>query len=290
MTTDPSTQRAGPHLQPLTDLTAVVPVRNAEPFIKACLSAIVESAPAELIVVDGLSTDRSVEIARRFGATVLSDEGRGVAAARVLGAERAATPWIAFIDVDVVVHHGALRALFEEATRGGYAALQAGLESTSGPGYWGRALVRHHRSGLSKDWFGLVATVFRRDVFLEHGLDPEFVSGEDIELRWRLERAGQQIGVSTTTVVEHRFGDTFEFAVGQFLADGAGLARTATKHGFSALPLLGLPIAAAIRGIVLSLMARQPRWVPYYLAFAALNWYSMARYLVRRTRGLDGKP
>jgi glycosyltransferase involved in cell wall biosynthesis len=290
MGADASAQRPGGSPEALADVTVVVPVRNAEPFIEACLSAIVESAPHEVIVVDGVSTDRTVEIARRFGATVLSDEGRGVAAARVLGAENATTPWVALIDVDVVLHRGALRSLREEALRGRFAGLQAGLESTSGSGYWGRALVWHHRSGISKNWFGLVATIFRRDLFLKHGLDDAFLSGEDIELRWRLERSGLRIGVSTKTVVEHRFGDTFQFAVGQFLADGAGLARMATKHGLTALPLLGLPIAAALRGIVLSLLARQPRWVPYYLAFAALNWYSMARYLVRRARGIDARP
>ena len=285
-----ATAGATAQTEPLSDVTVVVPVRNAEPFIEACLAEIVASSPAAVIVVDGLSSDRTVEIANRFGTTVLSDEGRGVAAARLIGAERAETPWVALIDVDVVLHPGALRALRDEAVDGGYSALQAGLESTSGLGYWGRALVAHHRSGRSKDWFGLVATLFRRETFLEHGLDRAFLSGEDIELRWRLERAGLRIGVSGRTIVDHRFGDTWEFAKGQFLADGAGLARMADKHGLRALPLLGLPMAAAVRGIALSLVHREPEWVPYYVTFGAFNWYAMARQLLRRLRGGDPQP
>ena len=167
---------------------------------------------------------------------------------------------------------------------GEYVALQAGLESESGPGYWGQALVSHHRSGRSRYWFGLVATIFLRSALLEHGLDHSFVSGEDIEIRMRLERARARAGVSRSVVVSHRFGDTFDFAMGQFLADGAGLARTARKHGWKATPLLGLPMAAGVRGAVLSLVRREPQWVPYYVTFAAVNSYAIARQLIREGR------
>lgn len=274
----------------LQDVTVVVPVRNAESFIEGCLAAIVASEPAAVIVVDGLSTDRTITIAERFGVTIISDEGRGVAAARVLGAERAETNWIALIDVDVVLHPGALVALREEALLGRYAALQAGQDSTSGDGYWGRALVHHHRSGISRKWFGLVATLFDRETFLRHRPDRAFLSGEDIEMRWRLERAGLRIGVSEQTIVEHRFGDSFDFAKGQFLADGGGLARMVAKHGLRATPLLVLPMAAAARGVTLSLVRRQPQWIPYYLTFAAFNWYGIARQLLRQARHHESRP
>jgi glycosyltransferase involved in cell wall biosynthesis len=272
----------------LPDLTVVVPVRNAEPFIVECLDGILSGGPAEVIVVDGMSSDRTLELARRHSVKVLSDEGRGVAAARLIGAEAAATEWVALVDVDVVLRPGDLAALLEEALEGGYTALQAGLESSSGPGYWGRALVQHHRSGRSKHWFGLVATVLDRAAFLDSGLDAAFLSGEDIELRWRLERAGARIGVSSRTIVDHRFGDTFDFAVGQFLADGGGLARMASKHGWRAAPLLGLPFAAGARGVALSLMRREPQWIPYYATFIAYNWIGMTRQLARQVSRCSG--
>jgi len=268
----------------LRDLTVIIPVRNAEAFLDACLRSVVVANPAEIIVVDGRSTDRTLDIAGQYPVRILSDHGRGVAAARVIGAEAASTRWVALVDADVIVPSGALEALLEEVEQGRYVALQAGLESESGPGYWGRALVSHHRSGRSRYWFGLVATIFLRSALLEHGLDHSFVTGEDIEIRMRLERARARTGVSRSVVVAHRFGDTFTFAMGQFLADGAGLARTARKHGWKATPLLGLPMAAAIRGAVLSLLHREPQWIPYYVTFAAVNSYAIARQLIREGR------
>ncbi|BAS16628.1 glycosyl transferase [Arthrobacter sp. Hiyo8] len=70
----------------------------------------------------------------------------------------------------------------------------------------------------------------RRSVLLEAGFDETFRSGEDVELRIRLEDAGCRLGVSPTTFVRHRFGDSFEHARDQWVQDGAGLARTMSKH------------------------------------------------------------
>jgi glycosyltransferase involved in cell wall biosynthesis len=266
----------------LPELTVVVPARNASDLLPDCLSSIARARPAEVIVVDGLSSDGTRDIATAMGAHVLSDEGRGLPAARTIGAAAAATEYVALVDADVVLPDGALSALLDELRDGGYGALQAGLESESGPGYWGRALTHHHRTGRSKGWFGLVATIFRRELLLGHGFDPAFASGEDIELRWRLQQAGIRIGVSPRVVVRHRFGDTWTFARGQFEADGRGLALMVRKHGLRGVGLFFLPFAAAVRGISLALARLQPQWVPYYTAFVVFNYRALLPALFRR--------
>ena len=266
----------------LGELSVVVPVRNAEALVDDCLASIVAAGPRELIVVDGMSTDRTVERARHHGARILSDEGRGLPAARTLGAAAAGGRWVALVDADVVLHAGALEALLDEFVEGAYVGLQAGLSSTGGPRYWGRALAHHHRSGRSRHWFGVVATVFERETLLRIGFDDRFVSGEDIELRWRLEQAGGRVGVSRRTVVTHRFaGDGFAFARDQFLADGRGLGRMVAKHGPRGAWLAALPAAAAARGVALSVVRGQPGWIPYYVGFAAYNYVGVLGGMAR---------
>jgi len=266
------------------DVTVVVPTRNAASLIHDCLDSIKRSNPRELIVVDGVSTDRTVEIARSYGATVLSDQGGGLPLARRMGAEAATSEQVALVDVDVRLGEGDLARLLAEFRTEGYAALQAGLHSVSGPGYWGQALANHHRTGRSKNWFGVVATIFDRSVLLEHGFDDRFLSGEDIDLRWRLNQANAKIGVSRRTVVEHRFEDSWEFAKGQFVADGHGLGRMVSNHGIRAKVLLGLPAAAAVRGILLSLVRLEPRWIPYYVVYAVYNYLAIGSELVGQAR------
>lgn len=264
--------------EPLADLTVIVPVRNAAAMLEACLSSIVRSRPGALLVVDGLSTDGSWDIAARYATAMLSDEGRGLPVARMLGAQTATTRWVALIDSDVVLPDGALQHLFAEFCSDGYTALQAGLHSVGGPGYWGRALASHHRRGRSKNWFGVVATVMERDVLLKNSFDARFASGEDIELRWRLTRAGGRIGVSDKTIVLHRFaGDSFAFARSQWLMDGRGLGLMVRTGGPRAALLAVLPAAATVRGVVLSLLRLEPQWVPYYLCFGIYNYVGMLR-------------
>ena len=255
-------------------LSVVIPVRNAESFIEDCLASVVAAAPAEIIVVDGCSTDRTLDIVAGYGIRVLSDGGRGVATARMMGVHEARSEFIALIDADIVLPDGALAALLTEFQRGGYSALQAGLHSTSGPGYWGRAFARHHNTGRSRNWLGVMATIFRRETLMAYPLDASFLSGEDIDLRWRLGRAGLRIGVSTKTVVSHRFGDTLEFARDQWRADGAGLGRMALTHSGGGLLLL-MPLADAVRGVTVTTLSLEPHYVPYYLMHAAFNYSSM---------------
>jgi glycosyltransferase involved in cell wall biosynthesis len=270
---------------PLADLTVVIPVRNAARLLPDCLRSVLVQRPAEIIVVDGNSTDATLDIARRYGATILSDEGKGLPVARMLGARAAATKYVALVDADVVLPDGALARLLVEFMADGYSALQAGQLSVGGPGYWGRALAQHHRWSRSKNWFGLVATIFERVKLLEIGFDDRFISGEDIELRWRLIRAGQKIGVSTQTVVTHRFdGDSFGFAWNQFSMDGRGLAAMVAKHGWGGARLIALPAAAMVRGVGLSLLRLKPQWIPYYLFFAAGNYAAMAGWFARLPR------
>jgi glycosyltransferase involved in cell wall biosynthesis len=265
---------------PIAELTAVVPVRNGEQLLPDCLRSLLESGVGQLIVVDGRSTDRSREIAEQFGAVVLSDEGRGLPYARELGVREATTRRVVLVDVDVVFPPGALARLVDEFVEGGYTALQAGLFSVGGPGYWGQALANHHRTGRSRNWFGLVATMFERNELLRIGFDDQFRSGEDIELRWRLRNEGRRCEVSRRAVVVHRFaGDDFAFAKDQFLMDGAGLGRMVGKHRWRGAPLVLLPLAAAARGVVLSVLHGEPRWLPYYAGFACFNYYGMRQGL-----------
>lgn len=263
---------ADPRTDSVLDVSVVIPVRNAEHIIEACLDSVVRSGVREIIVVDGLSTDRTLEIAHRYPVTILSDEGRGLPVARLVGARAAKSQRVALVDADVVLPFGALARLLQEFVDGEYDALQAGILSVSGPGYWGRALVHHHRNGRSKNWFGLVATIFDRQTLLDHGFDPRFRSGEDIEMRWRLEQSGARIGVSRKTIVTHRFDDTYEFARGQWLADGHGSGRMIRKYGWRGAWLAVIPVAAAAHGIAVSLLRREPRWIPYYACFAAFNY------------------
>ncbi len=81
-------------------LSAVLIVRDEEQHLAACLESVRELVD-EIVVVDTGSEDRSLEIAREFGARVHLEPWReDFAFARNTGLERARGDWILYIDAD----------------------------------------------------------------------------------------------------------------------------------------------------------------------------------------------
>jgi glycosyltransferase involved in cell wall biosynthesis len=261
------------------DVSVVVPTLNARAFIDECLASVATDHPREIIVVDGGSSDGTCDIARRYSTKLLRHEGRGVGSARALGIEMTRSNWVLLLDADVILPPGAIRSLLTELMELDVTGLQARLESVSiGSGYWGRALAVHHRWSMADNrWFGFAATLFARETLVTHSFDITLPSGEDLDLVRRLQRAGARLAVSKEIVAVHRFGDTYDDARHQWLADGEGLAAILAKERWRASWLLLLPLGAALRGVVRSVRRRQPRWIGYYACLAFFNYVGMAR-------------
>lgn len=88
-------------------LSIVIPVYNAEKYIKFCLDAVVNQSYSnlEVIVVDDGSTDHSLAIINEYASKdkriiVLSHENKGVSYTRNEGIEAASGQLITFIDAD----------------------------------------------------------------------------------------------------------------------------------------------------------------------------------------------
>ncbi len=198
-------------------ITVVIPVYNGSKFLDQCLDAIFTSSyrSFEVIVVDDCSTDDSAEISSGKGARVLTTARQsGPAAARNLAAETARGEILMFVDADVVVKPDTLGKVvdrFEQrpeisALFGSYDDEPAEKNFLSQY----KNLQHHfvHQNSSSKAstfWSGLGA--MWRDVFLEHGgFDcKKFAvpSIEDIDLGFRLRRAGHQILLDRDIQAKH---------------------------------------------------------------------------------------
>ncbi len=106
-------------------VSVCIPVRNEEANLAACLARLVDFA--EVVVVDSQSTDRTADIAREAGATLLQFSWDGKFPKKrnwALRNHRFANPWVLFLDADEVVNPG----LIEE--------LRLILPTTTHAGFW----------------------------------------------------------------------------------------------------------------------------------------------------------
>ena len=80
-------------------LTAIITTLNEEINIRDCLESV--RFADEILLVDSLSTDRTVEIAREFpGVTVVRREYFGSAAQKNWAMDQVTTPWLLIVDAD----------------------------------------------------------------------------------------------------------------------------------------------------------------------------------------------
>lgn len=85
-------------------LTVVVITLNEEKNIKRCLTS-VKGFADEILVIDSLSTDATVEISKKLGAKVIEHEFLGYVGQRNLGTDHATHDWVLMLDADEVVSH-----------------------------------------------------------------------------------------------------------------------------------------------------------------------------------------
>jgi glycosyltransferase involved in cell wall biosynthesis len=136
------------------DLSVIVPARNEEDCLGACLGSLVSQSDDgwklgrdwELIVVDDGSTDRTREIATGFsGVTVISPAAlpkgwTGKANAAWTAAKQAQGEWLLFTDADTVHEPGDLRRALHEAEKHKVAMLSYSPRQIV-TGFWQRALM-----------------------------------------------------------------------------------------------------------------------------------------------------
>src|SRR5436309_4347153 len=84
------------------EVSVVIPAYNEESSLGACLDTLnKQTIPAEIVVVDDGSTDRTSAIAAARGVRVLRTDHRGPAVARNRGAQATSAPILAFLDADM---------------------------------------------------------------------------------------------------------------------------------------------------------------------------------------------
>ncbi len=96
-------------------ISVVIPALNEEKYLKSCLLSLTRQSYNwhEVIVVDGGSTDRTVQIAEELADNVIVEAASPVGAARNLGVKHSKGDIVAFIDADTIASREWIAAIRE---------------------------------------------------------------------------------------------------------------------------------------------------------------------------------
>ena len=288
------------------EVSVIVPARNEERLLAGCLRSLSCLDPfdgrLEVIVVDNDSSDRTPEIARSMGATVLKTRARTIAAVRNEGARIARGRLLAFLDADCTVDTAWLR---NAARRFNAPRVVAVGSYPRGPASgaswlqeaWPFLVARPAAAAREATWLPAANLVVRASAFRQvSGFDPSLETCEDVDLCYRLGSVGAIVDDASVRVVHLREPRT----LGQFF-------RREVWHGRDSydrirrgrffrpeLPSLLVPVVSLVSlllmnaGLILALAGRGRRcfWAGA-VGLATPPLLYTARSVITKGRALD---
>lgn len=184
-------------------ISIIIPTLNAEASLAQCLTAlvpgVVDGLVREVIIVDGGSSDRTLDIADHAGCDVVRGTNSGRGAQMIIGAAAAKHPWLLFLHADSVLQDGWMREVqtFIDRVDAGQRPPAAGMFSFAldDLGFkprlieWGVAL----RCMLLRLPYGDQGLLISRQLYQARGGYKPLPLMEDVDFVRRLERGERVI-------------------------------------------------------------------------------------------------
>ena len=271
-----------------TDVAAVVVSYNVADLLVRCVASLRADGVERIVVVDNASADRSVAAIRAAdpGVEVLAlSENLGYGAGANRGVARTDEPFVLVMNPDVEVEPGSTKVLLDAlAADPGLGVVGPGIETPDGDLYpsartfpalgdaaghaflhfvWPsnpfsrryRMLDWDHGEARDVDWVAGTYLLARRQAWDQVGGFDEafFMYMEDVDLCWRLHRAGWRVGYEPAARIRHAIGrSTDQTPYRMIAAHHRSLLRYATRTATGgqrlALPLIA--VALVVRTVM----------------------------------------
>jgi glycosyltransferase involved in cell wall biosynthesis len=188
--------------------SVIVITRNSERSIERCIKSIREQSqqPSEIIVVDSSSNDLTAKIAKRNHVRIVREPILGRGRARNTGIKHSRGKIIVFAPADAYFDRDWLKYLmssFKDARLAGV----AGNIYAANP----RRVASHLIDLILRDkpHYATTNIAYRKEVLTEvGGFDARLETADDVELAWRILRAGYKIGYEPRAILYHFHPET----------------------------------------------------------------------------------
>jgi len=174
---------------------------NEEKNIEECIRYIKINNPNEIIIIDGGSTDKTIQIVKKLGAKAIKSK-KGLASQRQAGIDASSEKYIALVDADDRLDENCLSILLNELEENKFDAIQALNFAYEPNTYWEKAmastLLIKNPLPMSTIMVGRPALYLASSI-KNVGFDSFFdgVGCEDTDLSRAFEKMGYKQGIGT---------------------------------------------------------------------------------------------
>jgi len=214
-------------------ISVIIPTYNDEKDIDKCLSTLKNQIfkDYEIIIVDGHSKDRTVEIAKKYGVKIVYENIGTRGGACNIGAKKARGKIIVFTDADAYFPKDWLKKIWKEFEKDKDLIALGGND-----------IIDDNKSFFEKSVFQIdlakkeniltdnaykrirgCNSSYKRNIFLnEKGFNPKLASIEETEFHYRLAKKGYKMKFNPKIIIYHRRRRDFRGLFKQFFRNGMG--------------------------------------------------------------------
>lgn len=253
-----------------------IPTFNSEKTIDQCLKSIINQdyPHIEIIIVDGGSSDGTVEIARQYTNDVFFDKGT-LGSARQTSMDHAMGEVLAIFDDDVVIPHcGWLRNVIQYFNYSEKISTVWPMVVAPPNAPWTTRLYNNIHKNNVRDRVrkqhgtcgGGIALFLRRCMEEIGGIDKSIHWGEDYDWAKRLKEVGYQVVLTYDAIYHNTMTTLREFSKKQFVAACAFTGTDFVTTGLSKTDILYEQFFVGAKGMVRGLLIeRDYSWALYPL-------------------------
>jgi glycosyltransferase involved in cell wall biosynthesis len=268
-------------------LSVVICVRNEGQRLRDCLESVIDNLPDEIILVDGNSSDNTLEIAREFSnIKIIESKHSSLTRDRQLGLDAAKNDLIAMIDADHRLAPDDLKNLLDDMSEFNLDLVTARLISYQNHGFWDAAeeaswLLTQDTPGV-KNMVGTAPAIYKKRIFKFVRFDDHVTKSiDDTDFCYRLSKIPEiRMGIGRTRIRQYHFADLGTY-LRKFLWYGKGDGEFCRKNP-ERMPSMFFHLLIRYPFIYPFKAIRAARFnaIPFFVLQGSVRFIGLAKYFI----------